>query len=214
MRELHCSPYPGHSGVKRTCELIGWYFWWPTMPANVTGFVEGCVSCQMNKSPAGKKASAMHQNPVMHQRASAQQHLDVVPHRQLAAGCIEPACPAGCSSAITQDIAHGPDSFMTMWREHAGPHLSSASRVACSCASWQHAHHVANHVSSHDPVTPRCYDLMNAVLCRQLEPMTPRQLQSYTRQHPWWCSRACCPPRPSCSMLITIPPMSSSMTQQ
>ena len=59
IRELHCSPYAGHFGVKRTQELIARYYFWPGMNEQIAQYVKGCELCQRSKSATGKKAGKL-----------------------------------------------------------------------------------------------------------------------------------------------------------
>ena len=45
-RELHCSPYAGHTGMNRTLVLVSRYFYWPNMQHSINDYVRGCVMCQ------------------------------------------------------------------------------------------------------------------------------------------------------------------------
>ena len=57
MSECHDTQYAGHLGVKKTLELIQRDFYWPTVQADVTAYVQTCEECQRNKPsnqrPAG-----------------------------------------------------------------------------------------------------------------------------------------------------------------
>lgn len=64
IRELHCSPYAGHPGVKRTQTLISRYFFWPGMRGDINDFVSGCLPCQRNKAVSGPKAGKLLPLPV------------------------------------------------------------------------------------------------------------------------------------------------------
>ena len=64
MRELHCSPYAGHTGMNRTLVLISRFFYWPDMRTDINDYVRGCVVCQRNKSASGKPAGKLQPLPV------------------------------------------------------------------------------------------------------------------------------------------------------
>ena len=64
MRELHCSPYCGHTGIHRTQSLISRYFYWPNMHEDITEYVKGCIVCQRNKSVSGVPAGKLQPLPV------------------------------------------------------------------------------------------------------------------------------------------------------
>ena len=61
LRECHSTPYSAHPGRDKTLALVGRYFWWPGMAADVHKFVKHCDRCQRNKTlpqiPAGKLQS-------------------------------------------------------------------------------------------------------------------------------------------------------------
>ena len=63
-RELHCSPYAGHTGMNRTLVLVSRYFYWPDMQHDINDYVRGCVMCQRNKSSAGPPAGKLQPLPV------------------------------------------------------------------------------------------------------------------------------------------------------
>ena len=64
IRELHCSPYAGHTGMNRTLVLISRFFFWPDMRTDINNYVRGCVVCQRNKSSPGKPAGKLQPLPV------------------------------------------------------------------------------------------------------------------------------------------------------
>ena len=47
--ECHDTRYAGHLGVRKTLELIQRDFYWPTVHADVTAYVQTCEECQRNK---------------------------------------------------------------------------------------------------------------------------------------------------------------------
>ena len=49
MSECHDTRHAGHLGVKKTLELIQRDFYWPTIQADVTAYVQMCEECQRNK---------------------------------------------------------------------------------------------------------------------------------------------------------------------
>ena len=63
-RELHCSPYAGHTGMNRTLVLISRYFYWPDMQNDINNYVRGCVVCQRNKPRTGQPAGKLQPLPV------------------------------------------------------------------------------------------------------------------------------------------------------
>ena len=61
MQELHGANYSGHVGYHRTIQNVNRMYWWPGMAADIQAFVQGCKTCQEDKSlqthPAGKLVS-------------------------------------------------------------------------------------------------------------------------------------------------------------
>ena len=57
IQECHDTRWAGHLGVRKTEELISRDFYWPTIRADVTTYVQTCEECQRNKAsnqrPAG-----------------------------------------------------------------------------------------------------------------------------------------------------------------
>ena len=49
MQECHDTRYAGHLGLWKTEELISQDFYWPTIHADVTTYVQTCEECQRNK---------------------------------------------------------------------------------------------------------------------------------------------------------------------
>ena len=49
MQECHNTRYVGHSGVRKTTDLIHRDFYWPTVQADVATYVATCEECQRNK---------------------------------------------------------------------------------------------------------------------------------------------------------------------
>ena len=58
MTECHDTRYAGHLGLKKTLELIQRNFYWPTVQANVTAYVQTCKECQRNK-PSNQKLAGL-----------------------------------------------------------------------------------------------------------------------------------------------------------
>ena len=58
LKEAHNSSAAGHSGPKRTMDLMSEYFWWKGMSDYVFAYVTSCQSCQQmknaNTAPGGK----------------------------------------------------------------------------------------------------------------------------------------------------------------
>ena len=54
MTECHDTRYAGHLGVKKTLELIQRDFYWPTVQADVTAYVQTCEECQRNPQTRGQ----------------------------------------------------------------------------------------------------------------------------------------------------------------
>ena len=46
LHDAHCS---GHSGIKRTSDLVKRDFYWPSLESDVAEFVRSCDACQCNK---------------------------------------------------------------------------------------------------------------------------------------------------------------------
>jgi hypothetical protein len=46
----HDTPIGGHHGVYKTLELIGRNYWWPGITKFVKAYVEGCDTCNRNKT--------------------------------------------------------------------------------------------------------------------------------------------------------------------
>ena len=54
---IHCSPFSGHLGIKRTLRRARDRFYWPKMAAQITDFVKSCVVCAQSKlDPNHRKA--------------------------------------------------------------------------------------------------------------------------------------------------------------
>ena len=51
MEQNHDSPIAGHFAVKKTAERIRNHYWWPSLQADVTSYVQSCHLCQTRKSP-------------------------------------------------------------------------------------------------------------------------------------------------------------------
>ena len=49
LQECHDTRYAGHLGVRKIEELINRDFYWPTIHADVTTYVQTCEKCQRNK---------------------------------------------------------------------------------------------------------------------------------------------------------------------
>ena len=50
IQECHDTRWAGHLGVQKTEERISRDFYWPTIRANVTTYVQTCEECQRNKA--------------------------------------------------------------------------------------------------------------------------------------------------------------------
>jgi hypothetical protein len=59
IREMHDIPMAGHRGVRKTQELVGRQFWWPTLRQDVAEYVSTCDLCQRMKSCNQKKAGLL-----------------------------------------------------------------------------------------------------------------------------------------------------------
>jgi hypothetical protein len=59
IKEMHDIPMAGHRGVRKTQELVGRQFWWPTLRQDVEGYVSSCDLCQRMKSCNQKKAGLL-----------------------------------------------------------------------------------------------------------------------------------------------------------
>ena len=61
MQELHGANYSGHVGYHRTIHNVNRMYWWPSMAAEIQAYVQGCKTCQEDKSlqthPSGKLVS-------------------------------------------------------------------------------------------------------------------------------------------------------------
>lgn len=57
LHQVHDFPSSGHLGITATLQLLQNQFWWETMPADVTTFLNHCTACQTTKAshqaPAG-----------------------------------------------------------------------------------------------------------------------------------------------------------------
>ena len=49
LQGIHCSPFSGHLGLKRTLQRARGKFFWPKMSLHITDFVRSCQSCAQNK---------------------------------------------------------------------------------------------------------------------------------------------------------------------
>ena len=57
LQGLHCSPFAGHLGLKRTLQRSKERYYWPEMNANITSFIQSCQICAQTKlDPHHKKA--------------------------------------------------------------------------------------------------------------------------------------------------------------
>ncbi len=59
MSALHDSPFAGHVGINKTKRLVSRYYWWPSMDADVTQYVQQCHSCQTVKARQQKPSGAL-----------------------------------------------------------------------------------------------------------------------------------------------------------
>ncbi len=59
MSALHDSPFAGHVGINKTKHLVSRYYWWPSMDADVTQYVQQCHSCQTVKARQRKPSGAL-----------------------------------------------------------------------------------------------------------------------------------------------------------
>ena len=61
MQELHGANYSGHVGYHRTIHNVNRMYWWPGMAAEIEAYVQGCKTCQEDKSlqthPSGNLVS-------------------------------------------------------------------------------------------------------------------------------------------------------------
>ncbi len=62
--EAHDANYSGHTGGKRTLEIINRTFWWPRLNADVDQYIRTCQLCQRNKSTNRKPAGLLQPLPV------------------------------------------------------------------------------------------------------------------------------------------------------
>ena len=58
LQECHDTRYSGHLGMQKTEELISRDFYWPTIRADVTTYVQTCEECQRNK-PSNQKLARL-----------------------------------------------------------------------------------------------------------------------------------------------------------
>ena len=58
LQECHNTRYAGHLGVRKTAKLIQRNFYWPTVQADVTSYVQTCEECQRNK-PSNQKPTRL-----------------------------------------------------------------------------------------------------------------------------------------------------------
>ncbi|GJU82173.1 transposon Tf2-1 polyprotein [Tanacetum coccineum] len=63
LREFHCTPVGGHSGVRKTMARVNQTFTWPTMKEDVTEFIKGCYICQGHKAVTTKPARLLQPLP-------------------------------------------------------------------------------------------------------------------------------------------------------
>ena len=57
LQDLHCSPFAGHLGLKRTLQRPKERYYWPEMNADITSFIQSCQICaQIKLDPHHKKA--------------------------------------------------------------------------------------------------------------------------------------------------------------
>ena len=49
LREMHDSPYAGHTGVNKTRRAIEQFYTWPSLKDDVAHWVRTCAGCQHNK---------------------------------------------------------------------------------------------------------------------------------------------------------------------
>ena len=58
LQELHGANYSGHVGYHRTIHNVNRMYWWPGMATQIREYVQGCKTCQEDKSlqthPSGK----------------------------------------------------------------------------------------------------------------------------------------------------------------
>eukprot|EP00112_Aurelia_sp_Birch-Aquarium-sp1_P024071 Seg7444.1 transcript_id=Seg7444.1/GoldUCD/mRNA.D3Y31 product="Protein NYNRIN" protein_id=Seg7444.1/GoldUCD/D3Y31 len=57
LKGIHCSPFSGHLGIKRTLRRARERFYWPKMAVQITDFVKSCMVCAQSKlDPDHRKA--------------------------------------------------------------------------------------------------------------------------------------------------------------
>lgn len=64
IKEMHDIPMAGHRGVRKTQELVGRQFWWPTLRQDVAEYVSTCDLCQRMKSCNQKRAGLLQPLPI------------------------------------------------------------------------------------------------------------------------------------------------------
>ena len=57
---IHCSPFSGHFGVKRTLQRARERFYWPKMTQQITAFVKNCFTCAQYKLDSTHKQAPLH----------------------------------------------------------------------------------------------------------------------------------------------------------
>ena len=62
MRICHDAVWAGHPGASKTVELVRRDFWWPTMFADIRGYVRGCDKCQRTKPARTARRRPLHPN--------------------------------------------------------------------------------------------------------------------------------------------------------
>jgi hypothetical protein len=64
LRQTHDSPLAGHLGQAKTFALVSRHYFWPGMRAFVNTYVQGCQTCQRNKTPRHKPVGLLQPLPI------------------------------------------------------------------------------------------------------------------------------------------------------
>ena len=60
----HNNPLAGHFGIKKSCKLLAWKYYWPTFCYNVKAYMKGCDVCLVSKAVCHKPYGNLQLLPV------------------------------------------------------------------------------------------------------------------------------------------------------
>ena len=64
IQEIHDQPAIGHTGVRKTIQLLQQHFFWPKMKKNVDQYIQNCHMCKQAKAPRDRYNGTLNPLPV------------------------------------------------------------------------------------------------------------------------------------------------------